>query len=207
MTCSLRFIPPASPHRRDRPPVGERWAHEAKFDGYRIQPHKVGRDVDLLSKNGHHFTARFPAIAYVLRELPAKSAIIDAEIVASSGTGIPDFRKLHDSPATPDELCLWAFDLLHLNGKDLLDLPLAARRAKLQALIERHDCPTVLFSEGFADPHRLLAACEERHLEGIISKRVDAPYRSGSSTDWVKVKCNGWREANKERWRLFENKE
>jgi hypothetical protein len=64
--------------------------------------------VDLLSKNGHHFTARFPTIAFVLRELPAKSAIIDAEIVASSGTGIPDFRKLHASAAAPEELCLWA---------------------------------------------------------------------------------------------------
>jgi len=96
------------PHRRNRPPVGERWAHEAKFDGYRIQPRKVRRDVDLLSKNGHHFTARFPTIAFVLRELPAKSAIIDAEIVASSGTGIPDFRKLHASAAAPEELCLWA---------------------------------------------------------------------------------------------------
>jgi bifunctional non-homologous end joining protein LigD len=83
-------------------------------------------------------------------------------------------------------------------------LPLAKRRAKLQALIERLDCPKVLFSGAFDDPHRLLAACEERRLEGIVSKRVDAPYRSGNATDWIKVKCAGWREANKKRWRLFE---
>ena len=94
--------------------------------------------------------------------------------------------------------------LLHLNGKDLLDVPLAKRRAKLQALIERHDHPTVLFSDAFDDPHRLLAACEERRMEGIVSKRIDAPYRSGNASDWVKVKCAGWREANHERWRLFQ---
>jgi len=201
---SLRFIPPASPRRRDRPPVGDRWIHEVKFDGYRLQVHKTGRDVTLLSRNGHHFTGRYPDVAFVLRTLPAKAAIIDAELVACSSTGVPDFRKLHASAATSDELCLWVFDLLHLNGKDLLDLPLAKRRAKLQALIGRHDHPTVLFSSAFDDPHRLLAACEERRMEGIVSKCVDAPYRSGNASDWIKVKCAGWRETHRERWRLFE---
>ena len=119
---SLRFIPPASPRRRDRPPVGDRWIHEVKFDGYRIQVHKSDRDVALLSRKGHCFTWRFPDIAVLLRTLPAKAAIIDAELVACSAAGVPDFRKLHASQATSDELCLWAFDLLHLNGKDLLDV-------------------------------------------------------------------------------------
>ena len=190
----LRFIPPASPRRRDCPPVGDRWIHEVKFDGYRLQVHKAGRDVTLLSRNGHHFTGRFPDIALLLRTLPAKAAIIDAELVACSSAGMPDFRKLHFA-AADGNLCLWAFDLLHLNGKDLLDVPLAKRRAKLQALIERHDHPSILFSSAFDDPHRLLAACEERRLEGIVSKRIDAPYRSGNASDWVKVKCAGWREA------------
>ena len=64
--------------------------------------------------------------------------------------------------------------------------------------------PSVLFSSAFDDPHRLLVACEERQLEGIVSKRVDAPYRSGNASDWIKLKSAGWREANTERWRLFE---
>jgi len=140
---------------------------KVKFDGYRIQVHKSGRDVDLLSRNGHRFTARFPDMAFVLRTLPAKAAIIDAELVACSSTGAPDFRKLHASAATSDELFLWAFDLLHLNGKDLLALPLVKRRAKLQAPIERHDHPSVLLSATFDNPLRLLAACEERRMEGI----------------------------------------
>jgi len=105
--------------------------------------------VTLLSRNGHHFTGRYPDIAFVLRTLPAKTAIIDSGLVACSRTGVPDFRKLHASAATSDELCLWAFDLLHLNGRDLLDLPLVKRRSKLRALVERHDHPTVLFSSAF----------------------------------------------------------
>jgi len=200
----LTFIPPASPRRRDRPPVGDRWVHEVKFDGYRIQVHKTRRDATLLSRNGHHFTGRFPDIAFVLRALPAKAAIIDAELVACSSTGTPDFRELHASAATSDELCLWAFDVLHLNGRDLLDLPLVKRRGKLQALIDRDDHPSVLLSGAFDDPHRLLAACEERRMEGIVSKRIDAPYRSGNASDWTKTKCASWREAHRERWRLFE---
>ena len=103
----LHFIVPASSRRRDRPPVGDRWIHEVKFDGYRIQVHKSGRDVDLLSRNGHHFTGRYPYIAFVLRTLPAKAAIIDAELIAYSSTGAPDFRRLHASAATSDELCMW----------------------------------------------------------------------------------------------------
>ena len=86
----------------------------------------------------------------------------------------------------------------------MLDLLLVKRRAKLQVLIERHDHPNVLFSAAFDNPLRLLAACEERRLEGIVSKRTDAPYGSGNASDWVKVKCAGSREAHRERWRLFE---
>jgi len=77
---------------------------------------------------------------------------------------------------------------------------------RLERLVQRTDCPAVLFSESFADPQRLLDECKKRRLEGIVSKRIDSPYRSGASTDWVKVKSTAWREANKDRWRLFEGK-
>ena len=201
---SLRFVQSASPRWRDRPPVGDRWIHEVKFDGYRIQVHKSGRDVDLLSRNGHHFTGRFPDIAFLLRTLPAKAAIIDAETRRLLGRRRAGFPHAPRISRHVRRSVLVGLRSAPLNGKDLLELPLAKRRAKLQALIERHDHPTVLFSDAFDDPHRLLAACEERRLEGIVSKRIDAPYRSGNASDWIKVKCAGWREANKERWRLFE---
>ena len=78
------FISPAQPTLRDRPPKGERWLHEVKFDGYRVQLHKAGKDVVIFSRNGADFTSRWPAIAYALQQLPARTAIIDAEVVANN---------------------------------------------------------------------------------------------------------------------------
>jgi len=78
------------------------------------------------------------------------------------------------------------------------------RKGRLQALLDRAPSPVILSSKGFINPLRLLAECEKRKLEGIVSKRIDAPYRSGDRTDWIKVKSLSWREANKDRWRLFE---
>ena len=103
-----------------------------------------------------------------------------------------------------DEVHLWAFDLLALNGRDWRPYPLVKRQARLQALLERFDCPAVLPSESFEDGLALLRVAEKRRLEGVVSKRRDAPYRSGDCRDWRKVKTTAWREANRERWRLFE---
>ena len=75
---------------------------------------------------------------------------------------------------------------------------------KRQALLARFDCPAVLPSENFEDGPALLRVAEKRRLEGVVSKRQDAPYRSGDCRDWRKVKTSAWREANRERWRLFE---
>ena len=83
------FIDPAARSR------GPDWLHEVKFDGYRIKIHKVGNDVAIFSRNGHDFTTRFADIAYLLRDLPAKTAILDGELVASDRAGVPDFAELH----------------------------------------------------------------------------------------------------------------
>ena len=198
----LLFISPAQPALRDRPPKGEAWLHEVKFDGYRVQLHKAGKDVVIFSRNGADFTWRWPAILYALQSLPAKSAIIDAEVVASNAKGMPDFRALHGRTAKPEDFCAWAFDLLELNGKDQRPQALSVRRAKLAKLLERLDNSFVRFSEGFGDGERLLAECERLGLEGIVSKRLDQPYRS-IRPDWIKVKTKAWREANRNRRELF----
>ena len=106
------FISPAQPTLRDRPPKDHGWVHEVKFDGYRVQLHKAGKDVVIFSRNGADFTSRWPAIADALQHLPAKSAIIDAEVVACNAKGMPDFAALHGRTAKPEEFCAWAFDLL-----------------------------------------------------------------------------------------------
>src|SRR5262245_58428527 len=119
-------------------------------------------------------------IAAAAKALPAREAIIDAELVACSNSGLPNFYRLLSGKAEPYELCLWAFDLLHLNGRDLRDRPLMERGGRLQALLDRAPSPAILPSKGFIDPLR------------------------GDRTDWIKVKSQSWREANKDRWRLFE---
>jgi bifunctional non-homologous end joining protein LigD len=201
---TLCFIPPCSPIAAKKVPAGEAWLHEVKFDGYRVQVHKHGRDVVTYSRNGHGFTERFAIIAQLLRELPAKTAVLDGEIVANNPAGAPDFRKLHRRSAEAGDLHLWVFDVLALNGKDVRAQPLLKRKDRLEGLLARFDCPTVRVSEVFEDGIKLLGAAERHELEGVVSKRRDAPYRSGECRDWVKVKTAAWREANRERWRLFE---
>jgi len=175
-----------------------------KFDGFRAQLHKIGARVTLLSKNGNDFTPHYPIIAAAAKVFPAREAIIDAELVACSNSGLPNFYRLLSGKAEPYELRLWAFDLLHLNGRDLRDRPLMERKGRLLALLDRAPSQAILPSKGFTDAPRLLAECEKRKLEGIVSKRIDAPYRSGDRTDWIKVKSQSWREVNNDRWRLFE---
>jgi bifunctional non-homologous end joining protein LigD len=201
---AFRFIEPCSPVLAEAVPTGPDWIHEVKFDGYRVQAHKHGTDVAIFSRNGNDFTTRFDVVAYQLRDLPAKAAILDGELVASNRDGTPDFAGLHRRSVEAHAMHFWCFDLLALNGRDLRPDPLAKRRARLQALLGRFDCPAVLPSESFGDGLALLRVAEKRRLEGVVSKRRDAPYRSGDCKDWRKVKTAAWRTANRERWRLFE---
>jgi bifunctional non-homologous end joining protein LigD len=200
----FHFIPPCSPVPAKAVPAGDGWVHELKFDGYRVQAHKVGSRVIVFSRSGHDFTERFPSIAQLLHELPAKAAVLDGEVVASDADGRPNFARLHVRWTRPGTIHLWAFDLLALNGRDWRPQPLVKRQARLHALLERFGCSAVSASETFGDGIALLRAAEEHRLEGVVSKRRDAPYRSGDCRDWRKIKTTAWREANRERWRLFE---
>src|SRR5262245_46588515 len=109
---AFRFIPPCSPIRAKEVPAGDGWLHEVKFDGYRVQVHKVGSRVIVYSRNGHDFTDRFPSIAQLLHELPAKAAVLDGEVVASNTDGSPNFARLHVRWTRPGTIRLWAFDRL-----------------------------------------------------------------------------------------------
>jgi bifunctional non-homologous end joining protein LigD len=198
------FLPPCEPILRPRPPRGDAWLHEVKFDGFRAQLRKAGDAVTIYSRNGHDFTPRYPAIAAALKALRARSAIIDAEVTVCGGDGVPQFYRLLTSRFDQGELCVWAFDLLELDGDDLRQEPLQTRRAALAKTLRRAS-PFLRLSESFSDPTRLLAECERRGLEGIVSKRRDSLYRSGKSSAWIKVKCAAWREANRDRHELFES--
>lgn len=196
------FIPPCLPTLREEAPIGLAWVHEVKFDGYRLQLHKEGKDVALFSKAGNDFTSRFPEIATAAASIPAKSVILDCELTACFDDGRPDFSGLLHKREVP--LCVWVFDILYQTGKDLRPLTLGARRMKLNKLMARVKDPMFRCSETFLDPDALFKACSDRRMEGIVSKRVDRPYQSGPSQDWIKVKCPEWREENRWRHEFFQ---
>jgi bifunctional non-homologous end joining protein LigD len=199
-----RFIPPCQPTPRAAPPRGPRWQHEIKFDGWRVQLHKAGANVRLLSRRGRDLTTNFAVIASALAAIPAETVILDGELVAMNGDGLPDFRALHRRSAGAP-MAVWIFDLLELDRRDVRGSPLCERRQRLEEQLAALPRDGVLrYSASFADAERLLAAAHDLGLEGIVSKRRDAPYRSGRRPKWVKVKTESWRRANRERWRLFE---
>jgi bifunctional non-homologous end joining protein LigD len=205
-----RFIQPCSPTTASKPPTGERWTHEVKWDGFRFQVLKVGREVRLFSRNGADWTERLPAIAAAFARLPARVAQIDGELCLCDVHGRPDFRALmraaRQRPADETGLSFHAFDLLHLNAADLKPKPLAERHRRLVDLVQRLDeaVPVLYLPDAFASGEDLLKMCGKLRLEGIVSKRLDRPYVSGPTKDWLKVKCGAWKEANRWRAEVFQ---
>ena len=199
-----KFIEPCIPTLKNESPAHPVWAHEVKFDGYRIQIHKDGRDVALYSRKGNDFTARYASFAGAVAKLSSKSFILDGELCACDEDGYPNFSARLRRSDLP--LCVWVFDILSQHGKDLRALPLMVRRRKLETLMARVQNPVIRLSETFTDPHALLVECSKRKLEGIVSKRIDRPYTSGRSGDWIKVKCPEWREKNSWRGEFFQKR-
>ena len=177
----------------DRPPAGAGWVHEIKFDGYRVQLRTQAGKATLRTRKGLDWTERFAAIAAAARSLP--DSIVDGEIVALDKNGAPDFAALQAalSDGQTGELIFFAFDLLHAGGKDLRPLPLFARKAQLKSLLEARSGkgePLLRYVEHFETGGEavLRSACR-MSLEGIVSKRLDAPYSAGRADSWTKAKC------------------
>jgi bifunctional non-homologous end joining protein LigD len=187
------FIPPCLATLADRPPDGADWIHEIKFDGYRIQARLEGGGVKLLTRKALDWTGKFPTVAAAIAALPAAQALIDGEIVSQEESGIASFSLLQQdlSDGRTDRMVYYAFDLLHRDGRDLTGAPLIERKQSLERLLRgvKSDGP-LRFSEHFAEQGSVLLqhACR-LSLEGIISKRKDAPYRPGRGGDWIKTKC------------------
>jgi bifunctional non-homologous end joining protein LigD len=190
-----RFIEPQLCKSVERPPVGAGWAHEIKFDGYRVQLRVEAGKAAIRTRKGLDWTDRFCAIADAGAALP--DAIIDGEICALDKAGQPAFAALQAalSDEQTDDLILFAFDLLFDQGQDLRALPLKERKARLQTLLEAAESPRIRYVEHFetAGQAVLESACR-LDLEGIVSKRLDAPYRSGRGDSWTKAKCRAGHE-------------
>ena len=200
---SFPFIKPCAPSRRHEPPGGPRWLHEVKLDGWRGQFHRCDGSVRLYSKRGNDLSFRFPDLVRAIASLPVGDVILDGEITALDHQGLPNFEALQR--AHRDYLhTFWAFDLLRVGKRDLRMLPLEERKANLANLLTGTNSTHVRYSESFEDGRALLEAAIGLGLEGVVSKKRSSPYRSGPCRDWVKVKSAVWREANRERWSLFQ---
>ncbi len=184
------FVPVQLCRLVGRPPAGEGWAHEIKFDGYRIQLRVARGAATLKTRKGLDWTDKFPAIAEAAAALP--DALIDGEVVALNDNGIPDFSALQAALSERDtgELVYFAFDLLFAQGEDLRPKPLAERKRRLAALLRAARRPRLRYVEHFATGgEAMLESACRAGLEGIVSKRLDAPYASGRGTAWTKAKC------------------
>jgi bifunctional non-homologous end joining protein LigD len=190
------FVPPSLATLHDIAPSGRGWAHEIKFDGYRIQARLDHGKVRLLTRKGLDWKEKFPNIAAAVAKLPARSALIDGEVVVEDENGISSFSELQAAlkSGERERFVYYVFDLLHLDGRDLMNLPLIERKAELARWLRGKGEP-VKYSEHFEDegPAVLRHACQ-MGLEGIVSKRVDAPYRSGRSESFIKTKCSNAQE-------------
>ena len=183
------FIPPQLCKTLEKPPSGPGWAHEIKFDGYRMQLRTVSGKATLLSRNGLDWSTKFPEI--VKSGTGLANGIIDGEVVALDHSGAPDFAALQAaiSDAKTQDLVFFVFDQLFDGKEDLRSLPLSDRKARLQPNVAEAPA-NIRYVDHFitAGDAVLLSACR-MDLEGIISKRLDAPYRSGRSESWGKSKC------------------
>jgi bifunctional non-homologous end joining protein LigD len=193
------FVAPQLATLVDAAPDGGDWLHELKLDGYRILARIDRGEVRLLTRHGNDWSARMPALQRALAALPLARALIDGELCVLRADGVSDFQRLQNSLAAgKDDACTYfAFDLLYLADRDLRALPLLERKALLHEALAAAGAGEgrVRYNDHVQGdgPHFFARACE-LGVEGVISKRKDAPYTSGRSRAWLKIKCTSREE-------------
>jgi bifunctional non-homologous end joining protein LigD len=172
---STSFIAPCIPTRAVKPPAGPGWVHEIKHDGYRLQVRREGEAVRLFTRRGYDWSGRYPAIAVTAMLLRARSFTLDGEAVVCGPDGVAIFDALHRR-GTVTEAMLYAFDLLELDGEDLRGLTLSDRKKRLARLLGRRRVGIVLSAHTAEDGATIFRRACRMGLEGIVSKRLTAPY-------------------------------
>ena len=195
----------------DDVPTGNGWMHEIKFDGYRAMIAAKGSEVRVYTRSGKDWTDKFGPLGGAVAALDLPACLIDGEIVAYDAKGNPDFSSLQQvlkrgngSQSKADRLALHAFDLIELNGEDLANLSNIERKERLEALLSHAEPPIHVADHVIGAGEKLYDAMCRAGQEGIIAKRIDAPYRHARSKAWVKVKCTrrqefvivGWKKSS-----------
>ena len=178
------FIDPCQPSTASKPPSGRGWLHEIKHDGYRLMAKRSDKRVRLYTRNGNDWSELFPAV----ERLDISSCLIDGEVVVSDESGLAVFELLRHRPRIKPQAHLIAFDLLELDGRGLIRVPIEERKYQLARLLNEAVAGVQLCShlEGSGDiifEHACKLGCE-----GIVSKRLGSTYRSGRTQHWIKTK-------------------
>lgn len=191
-----RFVKPQLATLVDDVPTGNDWLHEIKYDGYRAMIAVKGGAVKLFTRNGLDWTDKFGPLVEAIAALDLPPALIDGEIVAFGEDGNPSFSALqsvlkrgHGAQRLDTPFHLFAFDLLFLDGIDLRPLTTIERKERLEALLADGAPPIHVADHLIGSGEALLQSMCDARQEGIIAKRSSAPYRSGRTRSWVKVKC------------------
>ena len=182
---ALRAVAPMLATAAAALPAGPGWSYELKFDGYRALAFLEGGVITLRSRRLNNLTKTYPSVVAALSKLKTESAILDGEIVAVDASGRPNFQALQN--ARTATIVFFAFDLLHLNGRDLTRLALEERRRELAGLVAG---TRVLLSEPLPGvPSAIEKAVRGYGLEGVVAKRLGSHYVSGvRSQHWLKVR-------------------
>ena len=185
------FIQPCLASLRDRPPRAGGWLHEIKFDSYRTQLHLHAAKPKAFTRRGNDWSKRFDYLLSELVMLPTRECIIDGEAVVQDEKGLTDFGALQDDLAKggSDRIVYFAFDLLYLDGHDLRRTPLRERKRLLSDLMGGHGRRLHLSEHEESSGAAMFKRACQVGIEGIVSKRADAPYVSGRSDSWTKVTC------------------
>jgi bifunctional non-homologous end joining protein LigD len=190
-SAKARFIEPMKARLAEKPPTTGGWIYELKFDGIRLIAVKRDERVSLLSRNENELTKRFPEVVEAIKALPVKECVVDGEVVALDEEGRSSFQLLQarEMERRKSPVYFYAFDLLQLDGKSLLSLPVEARKGVLEKLCAGVGDP-VRYSGGIGgDAERLLEEIKRRGLEGIIGKQCNSAYEPGRRTGaWIKLK-------------------
>jgi bifunctional non-homologous end joining protein LigD len=180
------------PRLLEKPPTAGDWMYELKFDGIRAIAVKIDKKVSLLSRNENELARRFPEIVEAIKNLPVRECVIDGEVVALDDEGRSSFQLLQalELEGRKSPVRFYVFDLLQLDGKSLIKLPLGQRKELLAKLCEGVADPIRFSGEIGSDATKLLAEVKRRGLEGLIGKQRNSPYEPGRrSGAWIKLKC------------------
>jgi DNA ligase D-like protein (predicted ligase) len=166
---------------------GKKWVYEVKWDGYRTLAIRDGRNTALYSDEGNSHTEKFPGIVFALGQLPIRHFVVDGEVVALGPNGVPDFQQLQNWRTTKYPIVYYIFDILHLEGRDLIGLTLEERRKELDHLARHFNLPLALSEQFPVDLDSFVDGIKARGLEGVIAKRLDSTYEAGKRTGaWQK---------------------